>query len=382
VTGTVLAPVREVDRRSRWEGVLDQVGSIRAIAVLRIALGPITLLHLRPFLRDASAGVSYHDHFWEPFIAWLPELSDRVWFVMLWTGAAAAVLMMVGLWTRAASVTTFAVVAFNVLLSQTHFRHNRVFLAILLAGIALLPAGRVLSVDAWLRRRRGRPALPDIAPLWPLWLMRAQVALVYVASGVSKLVDPDWFGGLVLWDRTVRHQHVLDPTPLPEWGIDLLTSRWLFYIVGPAAVLTELFIGLGLWFARTRLAAIWIALVFHVSIEVSALVEVFSFAAIAALAIWVTPSTRDRVIVLGGDPATSRTIATLVRAGDWFARFRIDATGPPGSLTTVADRDGTTYTGWPAARLVLSRLPLTFPLVAPLLLPARLRRLRHAEGVA
>jgi uncharacterized membrane protein YphA (DoxX/SURF4 family) len=382
VTGTVLAPVREGGRRSRSDGVLEQTGSIRAIAVLRIALGPITLLHLRPFLRDASAGVSYHDHFWEPFIAWLPELPDRVWFVMLWTGAAAAVLMMVGLWTRAASVTTFAVVALNVLLSQTHFRHNRVFLAILLAGVALLPAGRVLSVDARLRRRRRRPALPDVAPLWPLWLMRAQVALVYLASGVSKLVDPDWFGGLVLWDRTVRHQHVLDPTPLPEWGIDLLTSRWFFYIVGPAAVLTELFIGLGLWFARTRLAAIWVALVFHVSIEVSALVEVFSFAAIAALAIWVTPSTRDRVIVLGGDPATSRTIATLVRAGDWFARFRIDATGPPGSLTTVADRDGTTYTGWPAARLVLSRLPLTFPLVAPLLLPARLRRLRHAEGVA
>jgi hypothetical protein len=382
VTGTVLAPVREGGRRSRSDGVLDQTGSIRAIAVLRIALGPITLLHLRPFLRDASAGVSYHDHFWEPFIAWLPELPDRVWFVMLWTGAAAAVLMMVGLWTRAASVTTFAVVAFNVLLSQTHFRHNRVFLAILLAGIALLPAGRVLSVDAWLRRRRGLLALTDVAPLWPLWLMRAQVALVYLASGVSKLVDPDWFGGLVLWDRTVRHQHVLDPTPLPEWGIDLLTSRWFFYIVGPAAVLTELFIGLGLWFARTRLAAIWVALVFHVSIEVSALVEVFSFAAIAALAIWVTPSTRDRVIVLGGDPATSRTIATLVRAGDWFARFRIDASGPPGSLITVADRDGTTYTGWPAARLVLSRLPLTFPLVAPLLLPARLRRLRHAEGVA
>jgi uncharacterized membrane protein YphA (DoxX/SURF4 family) len=382
VTGTVLAPVREGGRRSRSDGVLDQTGSIRAIAVLRIALGPITLLHLRPFLRDASAGVSYHDHFWEPFIAWLPELPDRVWFVMLWTGVAAAVLMMVGLWTRAASVTTFAVVAFNVLLSQTHFRHNRVFLAILLAGIALLPAGRVLSVDAWLRRRRGLLALTDVAPLWPLWLMRAQVALVYLASGVSKLVDPDWFGGLVLWDRTVRHQHVLGPTPLPEWGIDLLTSRWFFYIVGPAAVLTELFIGLGLWFARTRLAAIWVALVFHVSIEVSALVEVFSFAAIAALAIWVTPSTRDRVIVLGGDPATSRTIATLVRAGDWFARFRIDASGPPGSLITVADRDGTTYTGWPAARLVLSRLPLTFPLVAPLLLPARLRRLRHAEGVA
>ena len=101
--------------------------------------------------------------------------------------------------------------------------------------MALLPVGRVLSVDAWRRRRRSvawvRDA--DAAPLWPLWLLRVQVCLVYLASGISKLVDPDWFGGLVLWDRVVRYQHVLDPTPLPGWAIDLLTSRWLYYVVGP-----------------------------------------------------------------------------------------------------------------------------------------------------
>ena len=84
-------------------------------------------------------------------------MPDRLWFAMLWVGAVAAVLMTIGLWTRVATATTFAVVAGNLLLSQTHFRHNRAFLAIVLGGIALLPAGRVLSVDAWWRRRRGRP---------------------------------------------------------------------------------------------------------------------------------------------------------------------------------------------------------------------------------
>ncbi len=117
----------------------------------------------------------------------------------------------------------------------------------------------------------------DVAALWPLWLLRAQVCLVYLASGFSKLVDPDWFGGLVLWDRVVRYQYVLEPTPLPAWAVDLLTERWLYYVVGPAAVFTELFIGIGLWFGRTRLAAVWVAIVFHLLIEVSASVEVFSY---------------------------------------------------------------------------------------------------------
>lgn len=363
-----LAPLTpSLERRSRWDEVLEWTGSVRAIAVMRIMLGPITLLHLRPFLADALDGVSYDDHFWAPFVPWFPQLPDRVWFTMLWLGAGAAVLMMIGLWTRVATTTAFAVVATNLLLSETHFHHNRAFLAIVLGGLALLSSGRVLSVDAWWRRRRGRPIAGDVAPLWPLWLLRAQVCLVYLASGISKLVDPDWFGGLVLWDRVVRFQHVLDPTPLPGWAVDALTSRWLYYGVGPAAVLTELFIGIGLWFHSSRLAAIWVAIMFHVLIEVSASVEVFSFVAIAALAIWVTPSTRDRTLRVGGDDGTSRGLIALVRAGDWFGRFRIERAGPDEPVLTFVDRDGTVSTGAHGAGVVLSRLPLTFPLAAPLL---------------
>ena len=191
------------------------------------------------------------------------------------------------------------------------------------------------------------------------------MTLVYLASGISKLVDPDWISGLVLWDRVVRYQYVLEPTPLPGWAIDLLTSRWLYYAVGPAAVLTELFIGVGLWFRRTRLAAVWVALTFHVLIEVSASVEVFSYAAIAALAIWVTPVTRDRVLRVGGERGTSELVVALVRAADWFGRFRVERGGPTERFLTVVDRDGTEHVRGEAAGVLMSRLPLTFPLAAP-----------------
>ncbi len=384
MSDTLAPPAQSLERSSRWDEVLEWSGSVRAVAVMRIALGPITLLHLRPFLADALDGVSYDDHFWEPFVPWLPQLPDGVWFGLLWVGAAAAVLMTIGLWTRLATATAFTVVAVNLLLSQTHFRHNRAFLAILLGGMALLSSGRVLSLDAWWRRRRLRPTLPDVAPLWPLWLLRVQVCLVYLASGISKLVDRDWFGGLVLWDRVVRYQYVLDPTPLPGWAVDTLTSRWLYYAVGPAAVLTELFIGVGLWFGRTRLAAVWIAIMFHVMIEVSASVEVFSLAALAALAVWVAPSTRDRTLRVGGDAHVSGVVIALVRAGDWFGRFRIERGEPAEPVLTVVERGGTVRTGGEAASLVLSRLPVFFALAWPVsaVLSSRARWRRPVAGAA
>lgn len=359
--------------------VFDRTGSVRALAVLRMVLGAVTVVHLAPFLRDARNGIHYDDHFWEPYWSGIPKLPGEVWAVLLWVGVASAVLMACGVLTRLTTSVTFLVVAGNLLVSQTHFRHNRTFLTILLFGLALLPTGRVLSVDAWWRRLRGRPALPDQALLWPLYLLRTQVSLVYLASGISKLVDPDWLGGIVLWDRVVRYQYHLEPTPLPDWGIDFLTWRPLYLLVAPAAIAIELFVGLGLWSARTRLAALWLGIVFHLSIEVSASVEVFSLAAIGALAIWVTPSTRDRVLRL---PAGS-PVAVVVRALDWFGRFRIEPEPGPGDAGfTVVDRDGSVLSGREAVGVVLTRLPLTFPFAAPVVAVGALRAPRTPVAAA
>ena len=79
-------------------------------------------------------------------------------------------------------------------------------------------------------------------------------------------------------------------------------------------MLTELFIAVGLWFRRTRYAAVWIAVCFHVAIEVSAQVQVFSFLAIAALVIWAVPSTRDRNLRLDISPPS------IDASPPWLAR--------------------------------------------------------------
>ena len=177
---------------------------MRALALLRVFAGPVVLLHLRPFLADSLDGHIYSDAFYEPYAAWYPELPDAVYVGLLWLAAAAAVAMSLGFLTRLATTTTFAIVAYNLFLSTTHFHNNRAYLVIVLGLLAVAPCGRELSLDAWLRRRRGPPALDPTAPAWPLWLLRFECAVVYGASGLSKLVDPDWFGGTVTWQRVVR----------------------------------------------------------------------------------------------------------------------------------------------------------------------------------
>ena len=360
---------------ARLDELLGRPVSMRALALLRIFAGPVVLLHLRPFLSDSLDGRIYSDAFYEPYATWYPELPGAVYIGLLWLAAVAAVAMSLGLLTRLATATTFLIVAYNLFLSTTHFHNNRAYLLIVLGVLAVAPSGRELSLDAWLRRRRGLPALDPRAPGWPLWLLRFECAVVYGASGFSKLVDPDWFGGTVTWQRVVRAQDQLEAWP--DWVVSLLTDRSFHTGAAKLIVLTELFIALALWWRGTRYAAVWVAVIFHVSIEGSAAVQVFSFLAIAVLLVWAVPSTRDRVLRFDPADGAQRRFAALVRGLDWLARFRVEP-APPGSPPQLVDRDGTTLAGAPAVAFALSRLPVTAWFALPALLLPAVRRARRA----
>jgi hypothetical protein len=367
------APAEVRGVAARLDELLGRRVSMRAVALLRVLTGPIVLLHLRPFLADAWDGRIYRDAFYEPYAAWYPELPEAAYVGLLLLAATAAVAMSLGFLTRLATGTTFAIVAYNLFLSTTHFHNNRAYLVIVLALLAVAPCGRELSVDSWRRRRRGRPVLDLTGPAWPLWLLRFECAAVYGASGLSKLVDPDWFGGTVTWQRVVRARADLEAWPLPDWVVSILTDRGFHTGAAKLIVLTELFIALGLWWRGTRYAAVWVAVAFHVGIELSASVQVFSFLAVAVLVIWAVPSTRDRVIRM--DPGRNRPLGAAVRALDWLGRFRVEPAAP-GSAIEVVDRDGATRRGAPAVAFAFSRLPVTAWFALPALLLPGVRRAR------
>jgi hypothetical protein len=364
---------------NRIDELLGRPVSMRALALLRVLAGSIVLLHLRPFLSDAWHGRIYRDAFFEPYAAWYPDLPRPIYVGLLLLAALTAAAMSLGFLTRLATATTFAIVAYNLSLSTTHFHNNRAYLVIVLGVLAVAPCGRELSVDAWIRRRRGRAALDPRAPAWPLWLLRFECVAIYGASGTSKLLDPDWFGGTVPWMRVVQARDEL--APLPGWAVSVLTDRGFHTGAAKLVVLTELFIAVGLWWRGTRYTAVWVAVLFHATIQVSASVEVFSVLGIAVLVIWAVPSTRDRVLRVDPTDARQRRWAAVVRRLDWLARFRVEPTAP-GSPLEVVDRDGTAIRGAPARALALSRLPLTAWFALPALLLPAVRRARHRREPA
>ena len=344
---------------------VDDVVDYRALVPLRIAVGVLTIVQLAPFLADAADGRTYADGFTVPYGAWYPELPGTVYVAALALAAVAGVFMACGLFTRVTTTYTAAFFIYNLFLSRTHYHHNRAFLGVLLVGLALVPAGNAISLDALRNRRRGRPR-PAEGRRWPLMLLRFQVGAVYAASGFSKLLDPDWFGGTVLRLRVERQAATSVAAGVPQWLVDVIASPQFQAVFAKVVVLTEIFIGLGLLVPRLRTAAIWVAIPFHVAIAVTADVEVFSWAALAALTIWVTPRAHDREVVIGSRIRAMRGWATIVRLLDWTGRFRVTVDPAQDVAVVLRDRDGSVRSGQPAAVRVATLLPATFFIAAPL----------------
>ena len=275
-----------IERLNRF---LGQSISMRSLGIVRMLVGAITLLHLREFVEPALEGDTYQDYFYNPYVAWYPELPEPAYAALLVLGCIAAVAMCAGLWTQVVTKVTFGVVAYNLLLSTTHVHNNRAYLAIVLGLLALAPCGRAFSLDALWRRLRGRP-FEATGPAYPLWLLRFEAVAVYAASGFSKLIDPDWFGGTVTYWRMVTIEANVRASWLPEAFADLVVNRDFHTVIAKVIVGTELFIAAGLWWRWTRPFAVLAAIGFHVMIEVTSNVQIFSYLCLAMLFIWADPA--------------------------------------------------------------------------------------------
>jgi uncharacterized membrane protein YphA (DoxX/SURF4 family) len=273
----------------RLDTLLEQPVHTRSLGLVRILVGAITLLHLWPFLSEVRRGDFYRDRFHHPYPSPLPDPSKQVYIVVVSVGLIAALALTLGVVTRVAAWSTFSVVAYNLSLSTTNLHNNRAYLVTVLLILALAPSGRSLSVDAFAHARR-EPDFDRTTPGWTLWLLRFVSAVTYGASGLSKLLDPDWFGGRVTWGRVVVQEAMVRDSLLPSAIADMLLDRSFHTFAAKAIVLTELFIASGLWWPRTRRLAIAAAICFHVTIEFSAEVQVFSLLGLAVLFAWADPS--------------------------------------------------------------------------------------------
>lgn len=265
----------------------------------------------------------YRDRWYEPYFDALPQPSHTQFYVLHGALLAAGVLIFLGWKARWVLIPTAVALWYHLFLNQAFFGNNRYLLAIFITLLCFMPCDRAVAIGA--PRGQGEPI-----ETWSLNLIRAQMSLVYLASSLGKLFDPDWVGGYVMRIRfSWRVQHFLGPEVMRHLFEDL--TFWT--IMSIAAICTELFIAVGFWLRPTRRAATLVGVGFHTFIELTWLVGVFSYMSIGTYFTSVRTTVR---VELPYDPSSrfSRARARLVWLCDWLDR--VDLVADPTRATARA----------------------------------------------
>lgn len=215
--------------------------------------------------------------------------SDAWVGAIFWSAMIAAILVAVGLLTRANSVLLF------VCLTSIHERNLYInhggdtFLR--LAGFFLIfaPAGAALSLDRLIRIRRGKQSqtLEPQSP-WAQRMIQLQLSLIYLSTFLAKMKGVPWLQGTALF--YVYHLDELRRFPLPGWFFNptiLKLGSW-------SALVLEFSLGVLIWVKEFRYPLLALGILFHLWLEYSLNIPLFQWEILSAYVLFVDPKDLER----------------------------------------------------------------------------------------
>lgn len=255
---------------------------VAALVVFRVAVGLIVTVSAVRFL--AYGWVS--ELFYEPTFffkywgfSWVRPLPAPFMHVAFGALAVLGLMVAVGLFYRAAAALVCATVLWLQLIDVTNYLNHYYLLGLLTLLMALMPLGRAYSLDA-LRDPRRRVSH---FPAWCTYLLRAQVAVVYVHAGLAKATS-DWLlhaQPLNIW-LTAR-------TDTPIVGA-LFDERFVAYAMSWGGFLFDTTIAFFLLARRTRALAYAVVLGFHATVGRLFPIGMFPFIMVGAVLVFFDPS--------------------------------------------------------------------------------------------
>jgi hypothetical protein len=267
------SPRRDQAGARFWKALFTPV-DIAWLAVFRIGFGLLMAGDLLHYLENGSVKELYIDprfHFTWLLFEWVKPWPGIGMYLHFYALVALALCIAAGLFHRAAAALFCAGFSYLFLLEKASYLNHWYLICLLSFLLIFVPAGRALSLDAWLR-----PGLrSEQAPAWTLWLLRAQMGVVYFFGGIAKL-NADWLQGqpMRMWLPGSIRLPGLEPV-LAHPAAALFTS-W-------AGLAIDLFMVPGLLWRRTRPFAFAIAVAFHLLNS-----QMFEISVFPWLAIWCT----------------------------------------------------------------------------------------------
>jgi vitamin K-dependent gamma-carboxylase len=164
---------------------------------------------------------------------------------------ALAVCIMLGLFYRVVTPLFFLGFTYVFLLEEARYLNHFYFVSLLALLLCFVPAHRVWSIDAWLAKEKWSPTVPT----WSLWLLRAQIGIVFVGAAVAKM-NGDWLRGepLSMW--------IAERPDFPVIG-RFFDEEWMGLGMSYSGLLLDLLVVPFLLFPLTRPFALMAAIAFH-----------------------------------------------------------------------------------------------------------------------
>lgn len=228
---------------------------------------------------ESVAGVKDYPGFFGLFRA----LDGWAWDVAYLVVVLSGVALMVGIFTRATTITTVFLWTSVYVANPYVASGGDAVLRMVLFYLCFTDAGKKWSVDAWLRDRRGYRI--QVAPPWisatlhntAIVLMIHQIVMVYVGSALWKSRSPEWRGGTAVYYPLQTHAY-------SPWG-DLLHPVFAnsLFISGATytAIVVQLFFPVLLMYRPTRMVALVIITGMHLGIGFLMGIMYFSLAMIS-----------------------------------------------------------------------------------------------------
>jgi hypothetical protein len=288
-----------------------------------------------------------------------------------------ALLIVVGVFARPLLLVAGALLIYVMLCDRLWFHHYRHTMAAFSTLLAFAPCDRhLLLFPGPMARPRNaawstpeRPARAAPAPLWAQHAIKLQVSIMYLTSSGSKLLDPDWRQGLMMRGMVANFARLVQSRGVPPEILRALMTPLGASLLAKGAIFTELALSFLLWWPRSRRLALWVGIIFHLSISLMTPVRLFTAEMLLVYLLFATPDFEARVLRYHPSrrtPAPPEPQATAgyslvqtIQALDWFHRFRVEPGGSPTPLVVVA-RDGTELRGAAAIAEIVGALPVLF----------------------
>ena len=215
----LLAPVRRLSKDAADLGAAYHrfwfaPSAPHTLAVLRILVGGMCLygtavwgLALDEFLSDAG---------FQPAGLIEPRTGPSLWFFVpdsLRWPVHLACLAVLALYTAGAGTAVTSKLAFVVVASYAHRAPMATFgldqiETFLTLYLCLAPCGAAYSIDAWLRRRRGRPEpAPSPRNTLAARLIQVHLCVLYTSAGLAKLKGEAWWDGTAIWKAAANLEY-------------------------------------------------------------------------------------------------------------------------------------------------------------------------------